>query len=153
MNKIKIILLSFVALAPLSAYAQQINQISNANDLAKRLLSIGNTAVYLLVALAVIFIVYYIVIYFIRGDSPEDKKKAGLNILWGIVGLFIIVSLWGLVNILVGTFGTSNTMPKFPNADFLNGANTQPSGFQEPSAANNFNNVTGGNENTQNYNH
>lgn len=130
MKKIGIIILSFIATMPLFAYAayqtasvpSNLNEISDVNDLVTRLRTIGDVVIYLLVALAVIFIVYYVVVYFIRGDKPEDRKKAGLNILWGIVGLAIIVSLWGLVNILIGTFSTNNAVPadRFPTVNFIN---------------------------------
>ncbi|MFA6601660.1 MAG: hypothetical protein WCT02_02255 [Candidatus Paceibacterota bacterium] len=98
--------------------------ITDANGLFRRLAGYGNVAIYMLVALAVIFIVYNVVWYIIRPSEAAGKTEAGLNILWGLVGLFIIVSLWGLVNILVGTFGTDSNMPnRIPNADFINDQN------------------------------
>ena len=101
-----------------------LNAINNANDLFHRLASIGSVAVYLLVSLGVVYITYSIVMYFIKGkEGDESRRQAGLQILWGIIGLAIIISLWGLVNILVGTFGTNNVdvQKGLPNADFLSG--------------------------------
>jgi hypothetical protein len=124
---------------PSIAKGQALTQISNVNNLVTRIAGIGNIITYLLVALAVIYIVWHIVQYFIKGDG--DRKEVGMNILWGIVGLFIIVSLWGLVNILVNTFYTDPNIPKnrFPSADFINNRNNtvtntsssskDPSGF------------------------
>jgi len=147
------------ALLPLAARAQALSQINNANDLFTRLAGLGNMFVYGLVALAVIFIVWQAVVYLAR-PGAEDKAKAGVNILWGIVGLFIIVSIWGLVNILVNSFSTGNSgKVNIPNVDFINnnngsgGVNATQVQYQTPSAANNFNTVTGGDSNTQNYNH
>jgi amino acid transporter len=103
------------------------NQIDNVNNLITRLATLGDVIVYLLVALAVIFVVYNIVIYLIKGDDPATKGKAGLNILWGIAGLAIIVSLWGLVNILLNTFGTNTNPPvQLPNANFVSGTQNNP---------------------------
>jgi hypothetical protein len=34
--------------------------------------------------------------------------------LWGLIGFFLMVSIWGLVNILVGTFDLNNAVPDFP---------------------------------------
>jgi hypothetical protein len=104
-------------LFPAIIHAQALSTISNVNNLATRLAGIGNIITYLLVSLAVIYVVWNIVQYFIHGDG--DRTEAGMNILWGIVGLFIIVSLWGLVNILVNTFYTDSNIPRnrFPNAD------------------------------------
>ena len=96
------------------------NPINNVDNLVTRLGSIGNIIVYLLVSLAVIYIVYYTVQYFIRGEEGKDHGAAAIQILWGIIGLAIIVSLWGLVNILTNTFNTNRTLQNgtIPNADF-----------------------------------
>lgn len=97
-------------------------QVTDVNVLFTRLTTLGDAVIYILVALAVVFIVYNIVIYFIKGDGSADRASAGLSIWWGIVGLFIIVSLWGLVNVLLGTFPTKNTIPdnvRFPNVNFV----------------------------------
>jgi len=105
-----------------SAPSGPLSEINNATDLVEKILNIGDVAIYILVSLAVIFIVYNIVWYFIKPDASESRREAGLNIFWGILGLFIIVSLWGLVNILVNTFNTNPDVPKdrFPTVDFIN---------------------------------
>jgi len=97
------------------------SQINDFTGLSGRLASIGTIVLYLLVALAVIFIVWNVVRYFIGGKEGESRGPAGLNILWGLIGLFVIISLWGLVNILLNTFGTNqNITNKLPQADFVN---------------------------------
>lgn len=100
-----------------------LNTINNANDLITRLLSIFDTAVYLLIALGFIYIVWNIVMYFIKGkEGDENRSEARKHAMWGIVGLAIILSVWGLVNILVNTFRTDTNAPvrDFPVADFVN---------------------------------
>ena len=102
---------------PSVAFAQS-TAITDANTLTARLVSIGNTVLYLLVSLAVIFIVWNVVMYLIKSGSDEEgKSKAAWNILWGIVGLFVIVSIWGLVNILTNTFRTTPTNQPIPTLD------------------------------------
>src|ERR1035437_6901700 len=86
-------------------------QVTDVNTLTEKLLGIGDIVIYLLIALAVIFIVWNVVISLISGAKPDEKKVALGNIGYGILGLAIIVSLWGLVNILTGTFNTKNNMP------------------------------------------
>lgn len=118
-------IIALIALAlPSLAFAQALQPITNVNNLSSRIIGIGNTVTYLLVALAVIYIVWNVVQYLIK--TSEDKKKdAGMNILWGIVGLFIIVSIWGLVNILTNTFNTTPTNKAIPNL----GQNTSNGGI------------------------
>lgn len=112
-------------LLPVITNAQSLREIRDVNNLATRITGIGNIIIYLLIGLAVIYIIWNIVHYFIR-PAGESRKDAGMNILWGIIGLFIIVSIWGLVNILVNTFYTDPNIPRdrFPNANFVNGNNS-----------------------------
>lgn len=95
-----------LALAPLSAFAQQLN---NFDDLTGKATNIGNVVVVLLISFSVIWIVVNVVRYLIAGGE-EDRKKGGMAILWGVVGLFVILSIWGLVAILKNTFSTNNNV-------------------------------------------
>ena len=109
-------LLTLVALLAPAAALAQTNTITDVNGVTSKLVGIGNTAIYLLVSLAVIFIIWNIVIYFIKGSSDEAARgKAGWSILWGIIGLAVILSIWGLVNILTGTFKTTPASQPIPN--------------------------------------
>ena len=63
--------------------------------------------VYLLIGLAVVVFVYG-VFKFVKAEG--DDKQAGREfIIWGIIGIFVMVSVWGLVNILESTFNLQNT--------------------------------------------
>lgn len=109
-------IIAIIAFAsPSVALAQSLAPITNINDVTNKALSIGNTVTYLLVALAVIFIVWNVVMYMIKAGDDGARKAAGLNVLWGIVGLFVIVSIWGLVNILTNSFKTVPTKQPIPN--------------------------------------
>ncbi len=51
---------------------------------------------------------------FIKSEGKE--KEAGRDMMvWGIVGIFVMVSLWGLVNILRGTFNLNDTKVEITN--------------------------------------
>ena len=120
-------------LVPAAVFAQTVpKKISTINDLTAKAVGIGNVLVYLLVGFAVLYIVYETVRYFILADSEEARKEAGSSIFYGLVGLFVIVSIWGLVNILIKTFPTGdNTAPdRLPSTDFTNGGinNLTPAG-------------------------
>jgi hypothetical protein len=79
--------------------------VTSAATLVLKIDSLLNAAVWLLVSLAVIFIIWNTV-QFIRFASSDDRKKYQAGILWGIVGLAVILSIWGLTYILLNTFGT-----------------------------------------------
>ena len=41
---------------------------------------------------------------FSAGGDPEMVKKGHKLILWGLIGFAVMISLWGLVNVVVNTF-------------------------------------------------
>ncbi len=103
----KKIIASIAVLAPSVAFAAQ--PIVDANSLVSKFTSIGNTVIGVLIAFAVIYIIYQVV-RFIMADGESRTEIRG-NILWGIVGLAIILSIWGLVAILTNTFQTDTRAP------------------------------------------
>lgn len=40
-----------------------------------------------------------------QGEKEESRKEGRTFILWGIIGLAVMVAAWGLVSLLLGTFG------------------------------------------------
>ncbi|MEI8338104.1 MAG: pilin [bacterium] len=74
---------------------------------------LGNGIVPLIIGLAVIIFLIGIAQYITSGDN-EEKKEASRNLmLYGIISIFVMVSVWGFVNILTNTFFGSNA--KLPN--------------------------------------
>jgi len=67
-----------------------------------------NVVVPILIALGVVYFIWGVITYVIASD--EEAKQSGRNrIIFGIIGLAVIIGLWGLVRILTGTFGVENT--------------------------------------------
>jgi NADH:ubiquinone oxidoreductase subunit 6 (subunit J) len=97
-----------LALSPSAAFAQTLGAVNNINDVSSKFISILNTVTVLLISLAVVWIIISVVRYLII-QGPEQRKEGGMRILWGIVGLFVILSIWGLVSILTNSFATNNT--------------------------------------------
>lgn len=59
-------------------------------------------AVYLIISFGVVVFIWG-VFKFIRSEG-DDKQSGREMMFWGIVGIFVMVSLWGLVAILQSTF-------------------------------------------------
>lgn len=77
-----------------------------------------NLALYLLMAVAVVMFVFYVIKYFVMPN--EDRKNAGLYVMYSVIGFFVIFSIWGLVNILNNTFGIGNsTAPSYQQINNL----------------------------------
>lgn len=58
-----------------------------------------NTIVPILITLAVVYFIWGVVGY-VLGSSEDAKKEGRDRMIWGLIGLMVIVSIWGLVNIL-----------------------------------------------------
>ena len=67
---------------------------------------ISNSIIPILVTVALVFLVWGVVKFFIINADEEAKRTQGKQfMIWGIVALAVIVSIWGIVNILGSTFG------------------------------------------------
>jgi len=65
-----------------------------------------NHILFLLIGLAVVLFVWNVIKYYIRADA--DRAEAGKYVMYSLIGFFVMLSLWGLVNILQNTFGLRN---------------------------------------------
>lgn len=71
---------------------------------------IRKSVIPLLVMLAVVVFIIG-VIKFISGAADSTKREEGRKfMIYGIIALFVMVSVWGLVSILQGTFGLGNSV-------------------------------------------
>lgn len=114
----KKVIASLVSLSPMIAFAQT-SPITDVNSLSTKLINLGNLFTYLLMAVAVIYIIWNVVRYLIA-SGEDEKKGAAMKFVWGIVGLFLIISIWGIVNILLNTFRTTapnTTIPQVQNVN------------------------------------
>ncbi len=115
----KKLIASIATFLPVVVFAQPITDV---NSLTYKLTNIGNTFIQILIAVAVIIIIFNAVRFVLKSDSPEERSSIGKAILWSIVGLFVILSIWGLVRILTNTFRTDTTAPvnQFPQVQYPN---------------------------------
>lgn len=105
------LVLGFSPVVALAAVSTGTSCNPNSGDISGVLCRIGNilnAIVPVLIALGVVFFVWGVIVYVVSSDE-EAKKKGRDRMIWGIIGLAVIVALWGLVNILTNTFGVSGT--------------------------------------------
>jgi NADH:ubiquinone oxidoreductase subunit 2 (subunit N) len=102
---------------PLLAAAQ--TNITSLQSLGTFTIDFINTVlVPVIFALAFIVFIFGVFQYFILARGNEEAQgQAKSLMLWGLIGFFVMVSVWGLVNILLGTFNlSSQAVPTYPNA-------------------------------------
>lgn len=80
---------------------------SNICRVASTILYIINyVLVPVLFAIAFIVFLYGIVAkYIFSAGDPEKVKEGHRLILWGLIAFVVMISLWGLVNVIANTFG------------------------------------------------
>lgn len=97
------IALTMAAVTPLFAFAATVGTILT--DIQ----TILNTVIPILMILATVVFLWGVITYITAGGD-EDKSKTGKTyIIWGLIGLFAMVAIWGLVRALVNTFGVGST--------------------------------------------
>ncbi len=76
----------------------------NLADLIGQINAVINTIIPFLVGLAVLVIIWGVFNYIAGAGDEEKRAEAKTYIVWGVVGVFIMLSIWGLVNVLVNSF-------------------------------------------------
>jgi len=86
-------------------------------DIIKKFIDLGLLVIPFLSALAFLFFVYGVA-KFIRAAGNEKELKDSKNLLiYGIVGLFVLVTIWGIIAFIRSEFGFSGT-PIIPQINF-----------------------------------
>jgi hypothetical protein len=60
----------------------------------------------IVVGISIVYFLYGAAKYVIDLNNPEKQTFGRSHLLWGMVGLFIILSVGGILNALNGTIGT-----------------------------------------------
>ena len=79
---------------------------SNLSDIIIKITGYANVILVLMMAVAVVMFVFYVIKYFIIADA--NRVDGGKYVMYSLIGFFVILSFWGLVNILLNTFGLKN---------------------------------------------
>jgi|SRR3989344_3587317 len=111
MKKLSALVLPF--LVPALAFAQVDTSVSSFDDILLFVSRIINSLIPIIISLAVLVFIWGVFRYVVSSD--EEAKGKGKNLMiWGIVGIFVMVSVWGLVNVLRNTFNLDTNRPDVP---------------------------------------
>ncbi|HET8580858.1 MAG TPA: hypothetical protein VFL98_00065 [Candidatus Paceibacterota bacterium] len=61
-------------------------------------------AIFLIFSLGFLYFLFGIVVFLQNGANPEKKEEGKQHMIWGIVGMFIMVSVGGIISIIDNTF-------------------------------------------------
>jgi hypothetical protein len=106
-------LLSLAMLVPVIASAAvsgPCGMLDGVNGILCKIHEILSSVLPVLIALGVVYFVWGIVQYVI-GDTDEAKTKGRDKMIFGVIGLAVIISVWGIVYIITTTFGIEEVAP------------------------------------------
>lgn len=124
--------------------------VNNLRELIDLIILYFNYGIFLIMGLATVMFVFNVFKYFIySGDDAGAKKEAGLYVMYSLIGFFVILSFWGLVNILMNTFSLNSNQPALPFGSFRSSNTSVQTGVfgntnTQPSTSNTSNTNTNG---------
>lgn len=92
---------------------------------------INAVAVPLIFAVAFVVFLFGVFRYYIAGGANPEKRKEGTQlIVYALIGFAVMIVVWGLVNVVIGTLGITNNnrpnLPTFGNTGSSNGSTQAP---------------------------
>ena len=98
---------------PLLAFAQNTGQ--DIGGILEEMGSLIGFATPIVVALALFAFFWGLAMFIFNSGNEEGRKQGSKIMIWGIIALFVMVSVWGLVKVLGTTFnvqqGGSSALP------------------------------------------
>ncbi|MDP3965176.1 MAG: hypothetical protein Q8Q13_00040 [bacterium] len=112
MKVVRIRLLGIVSVMTLPAIASAAGgAVGTYGDLVNLLVSLMNNAVAVLIALALAVYFYGMSSNIIQFGSEENIEKKKAFFFWGVIILFVMVSIWGILRIVQNTFFPGESLP------------------------------------------
>ncbi len=66
----------------------------------------------LLFSIAIVAFIWGIIQMYLDPNNEEQRKKGKQYMIWGLIALFVMISVWGLVNVLGNTFNIKIFIPQ-----------------------------------------
>lgn len=98
----KKVILAALALTPAFVFAQS---LGNLQTLVQSIGTLVGLALPIVVGLALLAFFWGLVKFIFAQGNEEAKTDAKKIMLWGLIALFVMVSVWGLINFIGTAFG------------------------------------------------
>ena len=79
-------------------------KLTTFKDFVYKAIDVLNSVIPLLFIIATVVFLWGILQFIMSGDNKEKREDGKQFIIYGLIGLFVMVAVWGLVAILTGTF-------------------------------------------------
>ncbi|HCC05730.1 TPA: hypothetical protein DEP58_05545 [Patescibacteria group bacterium] len=78
--------------------------LAQLKNIAATFVTLLNTTVWLIMALAVFFFVIGAIRFIATAGDERSRSDGKQMMIWGTLSLFVMVAVWGIVNIIKNTF-------------------------------------------------
>lgn len=79
--------------------------VTNVNQLSSQIKNYLNLAVELMLAAAVVYVIWSSFKFVTAGGDEEGRKTAQSGIVYGVIGVAVMLSVWGLIALVTGSTG------------------------------------------------
>lgn len=74
-----------------------------------------NPLIFFIFALALVYFIYGLAKYLLSPENEEVRKSSKSHMLWAVVGMFVMVSVFGIMNLILNTVGVPNNQIQIEN--------------------------------------
>ncbi|PJE64499.1 MAG: hypothetical protein COU90_01505 [Candidatus Ryanbacteria bacterium CG10_big_fil_rev_8_21_14_0_10_43_42] len=105
-------------LSPYNLYAQTTNPTVRGDltikDIFTRMTTFLDSTIPVLMILATVIFIWGVIRYVSAGGDEQQIQQGRKLIFWGIIALFIMIGMWGIVRLISGTLFGSQTPSPIP---------------------------------------
>jgi hypothetical protein len=103
-----------------------LNGHSNLGDVVGFVIGIINIIIPVLTLLALVLVLYAALRYVLKAEESKGKGPERSAILWGLISLFVIVSVWGILRIMCQTLFNSSSCQGVSTSSINTSEGTSP---------------------------
>ena len=101
----KKVIYSVLTLAPVLGFAQTLNTLDNIIAFIQRTV---RTLIPIFFGLAIVYFFWGLIKYIKAAGDPKLATEGKSIMIWGVIAIAVMASIWGLVLWLQGVFGITN---------------------------------------------
>lgn len=122
----KKVLTGLTLLTPALLLAQGDADLGNLEDFALQLRGLIDLLIPIVFGLALLFFLWGLAKYIFAAGDEEAKEEGKRIMVWGIIALFIMASVWGIVAFLQNLFGVDGSnAPELPRVPSYEGTSNR----------------------------
>jgi cell division septal protein FtsQ len=74
-----------------------------------------NPLIFFIFALALVYFIYGLAQYLLSPENEEIRKSSKSHMIWAVAGMFIMVSVFGIMNLILNTVGVPTSQINIQN--------------------------------------